>query len=165
MAVGHVPLTNDASCGYGGWTRDRTRHRGQHTPASIDNHLARLLGGDTDHRHWVARRRNQPEDTGVLLALAQDPEPTVRATAAAGLAHLGATDRGGSTTVNGLLQALRDQGISVAHAAALSQEDHRNVTALEVLTTLSEHPSAQVRTICTGFLTKNQRTGSPAAQQ
>ena len=59
--------------------------------------LARLLTGDADHRASASRlalHLGPSVAAGVLTSLAQDPEPSVRASAASCLARLVADDSG-----------------------------------------------------------------------
>jgi hypothetical protein len=114
------------------------------------NRLLELLAGDADHRRWaarLARRLARPEDVGVLVVLARDPEPEVRAAAAAGLAFLVGAGRGGALAVNGLQRCLRDPGTLVAAsiAATLAEVAASTPPAQAVLTSLCGHVSASVR--------------------
>jgi len=112
--------------------------------------LLDLLAGDAVHRQSAARaahRLTRPEDIGVLITLARDPEPPVRATAAAALASLVATDRGGPLAAAALQRCVHDRGMSVplSVAAALTNEVTRSAAADTVLDNLRLHPSAAVR--------------------
>lgn len=117
--------------------------------------LLELLSGDSDHRCWAARvasRLARPADTGVLVVLAHDPEPEVRATAASGLASLVATARGGELAVNVLQRCLQDPGTKVPLGIALTLAgvSDRSPDAEVALTVLRGHASAYVRTTATG---------------
>jgi hypothetical protein len=112
--------------------------------------LLDLMGGNGLHRQSAARaarRLGRPEDVGVLIALAADPDPAVRATAAAALAHLVATHLDGTIALAALRRCLRDPGTSVAVsiAAALASEATRSTAADAVLVELRSHRSAAVR--------------------
>jgi HEAT repeat protein len=89
----------------------------------VSRGLVHLLAGDAYHRRWAAqvtRRLTRPEDVGVLAALANDDDPGVRASAAAGLASLVAADEGGEMAAEGLEHCLRDPGTRVlANIAAV----------------------------------------------
>jgi hypothetical protein len=113
-------------------------------------HLLALLGGDLYHRQWaaaVARRLGRLEDIGMLVTLAQDPEPEVRGTAAAGLASMVAEERGGTFAAKGLQHCLSDPGtlVPISIAAALTHAPTRSRTAQKALTDLRSHLSARVR--------------------
>jgi hypothetical protein len=117
---------------------------------TIGHQLVVLLAQDSAHRHWAARlahRLARPETTGVLLTLSQDPEPAVRAAAAAGLAFLVAAERGGAIAMNGFQRCLRDPGTAVpaSVAATLAKTPTRSPVADEALTHLCGHASAYVR--------------------
>jgi hypothetical protein len=119
-------------------------------PDRGNEQLVDLLAGDPSHRESaarVARHLNRPEGIGVLVALARDPEPAVRATAAAALASLVAVDQGGRLAAAALDRCADDPGCSVpiSLAAALSQESTRSPATNTVLGHLRYHRSAAVR--------------------
>lgn len=131
---------------------------------TIAHQLVTLLAQDSAHRQWAARlacRVTRPETTGVLVTLSQDPEPAVRAAAAAGLASLVATERGGAIAVNGFQRCLRDPGTAVPAnvAATLATTPTRSPIADEALTRLCGHASAYVRATAASALGH----GDPAA--
>lgn len=120
------------------------------TPTGAVDPLLDLLAGNALHRQsaaGTAYRLTRPEDIGVLVSLARDPEPSVRATAAAALASLVAADRGGPLAAATLQRCVHDPGMSVALsvAAALANEVTRSPAADTVLDGLRLHPSAAVR--------------------
>lgn len=119
---------------------------------AIADRLVSLLAEDTDHRRSavrVAHRLGRSEDVGVLVALSQDPEPRLRADAAAGLAALVATARGGPIALTGLRRRLADPGtwVPINVAVTLAAQKARTQTADEILDGLLSHRSARVRAI------------------
>jgi len=117
--------------------------------------LLDLLGGDFSQRQWaaqVARRLNRPEHTGILVALAHDSDPSVRAVAAMGLASLVAAGQGDAVALSGLQRCLSDPGILVPHkiASVLASWPKRNQEAKDALTALSTHISARIRSLAGG---------------
>lgn len=119
-------------------------------PDRGEDQLLSLLAGDPSHRESaarVARRLNRPEGIGVLVTLTSDPEPAVRATAAAALASLVAVDRGGPLAAAALHRCAADPGCSVpiSLAAALAQETTRSPATDTVVDHLRSHRSAAVR--------------------
>jgi tetratricopeptide (TPR) repeat protein len=114
--------------------------------------LLSLLAGGADERQWaarLARRLGRTEDTGVLLALAQDRDPGVRAAAGAGLAFLVAAEQGGGAAADGLWRCVRDSGTRVPAAVAdwLAHAPDRGEVAQDALARLCTHASAYVRGI------------------
>jgi hypothetical protein len=114
--------------------------------------FADLLAGDADHRRWAAwaaRHLTHSEDRGILLALAQDAEPRVRAAAAGALASIVAEVGGDAVTLIGLAGCLDDPGTLVPRsvAGALARVDARSAAAEEILAGLRDHLSASVRLI------------------
>jgi hypothetical protein len=123
---------------------------GGHSESEHAGMLQRLLAGSTDQRTWaarLARRRGDPEDTGVLFTLTHDTEPDVRASAADGLALLVATGRGGPFAEAGLRHCLKDPGIRVPLAVAgrLADTPTTNSVAQAALEILTKHAYAPVR--------------------
>ena len=112
--------------------------------------LLDLLSGRPDHRYWaalIARRLKRPQDTGVLLSLTQDPDPDVRAGAAAGLASLVSTEPEDSIVASALQHCLRDPGrkVPATIAVVLADASDRGPAARHALAELRTHPSAFVR--------------------
>ncbi len=119
--------------------------------------LLDLLSGRAGHRYWaalVARRLRRPQDIGVLVDLAHDPDPDVRAGAAAGLASLVSAVPEDDIVRGALQQCLRDPGRKVAAtiAVVLAGDDHRGQVAQDTLDQLRTHPSAFVRATVTRAL-------------
>jgi hypothetical protein len=117
----------------------------------IDDSLDRipdLVAGESGDRRWaaqVAGRAQRSEDIGVLITLAADADPGVRAAAASGLAALVADGRGGSSARRALERCIDDPGAQVpAHVAGTLAAVGGDV-AVELLAGLREHPSAFVR--------------------
>jgi Domain of unknown function (DUF4365) len=112
--------------------------------------LLDLLSGRPDHRYWavlIARRLKRPQDIGVLVSLTQDPDPDVRAGAAAGLASLVATESEDSLVASALQQCLRDPGrkVPATIAVVLADAGDHGPVAHQALNELRGHPSAFVR--------------------
>lgn len=112
--------------------------------------LVALLAGRTEQRSWVARvarRRGTPADVGLLVGLAQDPEPEVRAAAASGLALLVARADGGELAVHGLRHCCIDEGtlVPLYVVRALEQVEDLSTDARRAVESLTDHPSARVR--------------------
>ncbi len=119
--------------------------------------LLDLLVGDADHRQWAARaagRLGRRQDTGVLVTLAQDSEPEVRAAAAAGLASLVAAGSDDSLAFSGLQRCLLDPGSAVPFSIAdtLASAPSLEAGAQEALIGLRRHPSVRVRLAATGVI-------------
>lgn len=121
--------------------------------------LPALLGGDTAGRVSAARlagRRRSPADIGVLLVLATDREPAVRAAAARGLVRalaLAAEDQR-PVVLAGLVRCSADPGSRVprALAAELRGPDQAPAQAVaDVLQVLRGHPSASVQGMVEGL--------------
>ncbi len=122
----------------------------------IDDSLDRLtdlVAGEPGDRQWaaqVAGQAGRPEDVGVLMTLAADADPNVRAAAAFGLAALVAAGRGGPPARGALERCIDDPGAQVpAHVAGTLSGVGGDV-AKELLETLREHPSAFVRAYTAG---------------
>lgn len=115
-----------------------------------DPQLAKLLGGDGQERNYAALLVAQlptSEHKGVLIALARDGDPRVRATAAGVIAHLIAADEE-SDGFTGAFEACRsDPGRSVplAVAMALVGVEWRSDRIRPALVRLGQHRSAAVR--------------------
>ncbi len=112
--------------------------------------LLDLLSGRADHRYWaalVARRLRRPQDTGILVDLAHDPDPDVRAGAAAGLASLVSTVPEDDIVRGALQQCLRDPGrkVPATIAVVLADASDRGPVARHALDELRTHPSAFIR--------------------
>jgi hypothetical protein len=112
--------------------------------------LLDLLSGRPDHRYWaalIARRLKRPQDTGVLVSLTQDPNPDVRAGAAAGLASLVSMESEDSIVASALQHCLRDPGrkVPATIAVVLADAGDRGPVARHALNALRTHPSAFVR--------------------
>lgn len=119
--------------------------------------LVGLLGGNSEDRRWgarIARRMARPEDTGILLVLAQDVESEIRASAAAGLAALVAAGRGGAMAQAGLARCVRDPGVRVVShvVTALAEAPNLSPASKDALRHLAYHHSAFVRTTATQVL-------------
>jgi len=119
--------------------------------------LLDLLSGRADYRYWaalIARRLKRPQDTGVLVSLTQDPDPDVRAGAAAGLASLASTAPEDDIVRGALQQCLRDPGrkVPATIAVVLAGDNHRGQAAQDALDQLRTHPSAFVRATVTRAL-------------
>lgn len=112
--------------------------------------LPALLAGDIDARRSavrIATRLRRDEETGLLLALAWDDDPSVRASAAQGMANLAADGLGGPVILAAVRRAAADPGRRVpgAIAAALSERESLPANVAGVLDLLRTHASAAVR--------------------
>ncbi|MFF3671847.1 DUF4365 domain-containing protein [Microtetraspora malaysiensis] len=124
-------------------------------PADLDA-LLKLLSGEPRDRQWGARLAGRlattpdAETTGIIIALAGDEHPGVRAAAAAQLAYLVADEIAGAATTKAFERCLADPGVSVPRAivGTVSTFPPGNETARRSLAHLREHPSAQVRAAC-----------------
>ncbi len=119
--------------------------------------LLDLLSGRSDHRYWaalIARRLKRPQDTGVLVSLTQDPDPDVRAGAAAGLASLVSIEPENSIVASALQHCLRDPGrkVPATIAVVLADASDRGPVTRHALDELRTHPSAFVRATVTRAL-------------
>jgi hypothetical protein len=113
--------------------------------------LARLLAGDADHRIWASRlalHLGPSVAAGVLTLLAQDPEPSVRASAASCVARLVADGSGDSLAVVALQRCTEDPGTKVPQSIAETMADRplRTIVASDILRQMASHRSALVRT-------------------
>jgi hypothetical protein len=111
-----------------------------------------LLRGDAQDRQWavhVAHRLGTTEYTGILVALSDDQDVAVRATAAAALAVLVGDDAGGPLAAAALLHATRESGVLVPKeiARVLRSADTLPAPAARALDELRSHPSAGVRAL------------------
>jgi len=116
----------------------------------LSSQLAALLAGPPRHRAWAAHLAasvDSDDYVGALVALSQDDDPEVRATAGSCAARLVATNRGGLLAEATLRCAATDQGrrVPAAIAATLTSAESQNDVTREVLERLQEHPSARVR--------------------
>jgi HEAT repeat protein len=110
--------------------------------------LTDLVAGEAGDRRWaaqVAGQSGRPEDVGILMALAADGDPDVRAAAASGLAALVAEGRGGAPARIALKRCISDPGARVPANVAGTLRAVGGDVADELLATLREHPSAYVR--------------------
>lgn len=110
--------------------------------------LTDLVAGESGDRRWaaeVAGQTGRPEDVGVLLTLAADDDPHVRAAAAFGLASLVAQNKGGALARRSLERCIEDPGAMVPAHIAGALHIHGGDVAEEFLSMLRKHPSAFVR--------------------
>jgi hypothetical protein len=117
--------------------------------------LIALLRGDAQDRQWavhVAYRPGTTENTGILIALTDDDDVQVRASAASALAALVADESGGALATTALLRAGQDPGVLVpqAIASALSTKENLPTAAAKMLKELRTHPSGRVRALALG---------------
>jgi hypothetical protein len=120
--------------------------------ADAASRVIQLLRGDAQDRQWavhVAHRLGTTEYTGILVALSDDQDVAVRATAAAALAVLVADDAGGPLAATALLHTAREPGVLVPKeiARALARTNTLPAPAAMVLDELRSHPSASVRAL------------------
>ncbi|MEU5867254.1 DUF4365 domain-containing protein [Nonomuraea sp. NPDC047529] len=127
------------------------------SPESADlDGLLKMLSGQPLDRQWAARlagrltTTTESETAGILITLASDEHPSVRATAAAQLAYLAGEEIAGPMALRALERCLDDPGVSVPYAIArtLATFSPDNKAARRVLVRLRDHPSAQVRAAC-----------------
>jgi hypothetical protein len=114
-----------------------------------------LLAGAPQDRQWavhVAHRLGAAEYTGILVALTDDQDVAVRASAASALAVLARDDKGGPLAAAALLRAASEPGVLVPQeiAGALASAEELPPPAKKVLEQLRSHPSARVRTLARG---------------
>ena len=117
--------------------------------------LIALLRGDAQDRQWavhVAYRPGTTENTGILIALTDDEDVQVRASAASALAALVADESGGALATTALLRASQVPGVLVpqAIASALSTKENLPTAAAKMLEELRTHPSGRVRALALG---------------
>jgi hypothetical protein len=129
---------------------------GAYDAEATSEQLLTLLTGTHDDRLWavaVASRARQPEHLGLLVRLCQDPDPDLRANAAASLASVIAAGNGGTLATAGLRRCLADPGTTVPQlvAKALVQAPSLAPAAQDALTALHDHPSARVRSTSRHF--------------
>lgn len=112
-----------------------------------------LVTGGPDRRAWAARLagyRAQPEDVGLLTALARDSEPNVRASAADSLTRIVADGPGNHTAEAAFRHALRDPGLIVPLRIS------NTLTSIQISSPaidsareyLARHPFRPVRRLC-----------------
>lgn len=109
-----------------------------------------LIGGGAADRKsaaGIAAQFRHPEGIGILIALSNDPEPGVRASAAYALTGLMAESSGPSPALSAVHRCARDPGTQVpaAVAAALSALTSLTTDAASILAELRGHISAAVR--------------------
>jgi hypothetical protein len=94
---------------------------------------------------------------GVLVALASDPEPRVRASAARVIAERAVADPSARAQ---LPMLIADRGVLVAQAVSDAAADHPQLLAFGELRPLADHISCRVRSIFERhrFETKGART-------
>jgi hypothetical protein len=112
---------------------------------SIDQ-LSRLARGDLDDRRAAASLARASDDElsmGVLVALAGDPHPQVRAVASRAIADRAAA--GDTTARIQLPYLLQDCGVLVPLALASAVSDHPQLADLDEFQPLRTHISARVR--------------------
>ena len=110
--------------------------------------IASLLRGGTSDRKWAAftvRYIETAESAGTLAALSSDPQPEVRAAAAAGLARLAVAGVGGPQAASALRACLDDPGIQVPAQMAATLGDLSGPAADHLREPLRGHQSARVR--------------------
>jgi Domain of unknown function (DUF4365) len=123
---------------------------GELDPDGAADRVLDLLAQDSHHRQWaahVATRMGQQTDVGILSALIEDSDVSVRAVAAAGLASLVAAGQGGALAMTGLRRSAAESGVLVPLNVAdvLSRAETLTAEAEPVLDDLRNHPSARVR--------------------
>lgn len=109
-----------------------------------------LASAGADRRAWAARlagQRAQPEDIGLLAALACDTEPEVRASAAAALTRIMADHPGSPLAEATFLHALQDPGLTVplTISVTLASVTNSNAAIESARKHLSGHPFQPVR--------------------
>lgn len=114
-----------------------------------------LLAGSAQDRQWavhVAHRLGAAEYTGILVALTDDQDVSVRASAASALAVLARDDNGGPLAAAALLRAASEPGVLVPKeiARVLASAEELPPPAKKVLEELRSHPSSRVRTLARG---------------
>jgi len=132
--------------------------------AATASGLLSLLAGGSEQREWaakVARRLGRPEDTGVLVTLAQDPEPEVRAAAAVGLALMVIAGTGGADASNAVKRCALDPGVQVQGSIVntLSGAPISGPASKEPLTELLSSPSAYIRATARRTLKRHEGRG------
>lgn len=117
----------------------------------VDDSLDRLFElvaggrGDRQAAARVARQAGRPEDVGVLIVLAADPDPDVRAGAASGLAALLATGVATPSVRWALERCLEDPGALVPAHIAGTLRSLYGAKCDDLLARLRGHRSAFVR--------------------
>ncbi|MEW2477512.1 DUF4365 domain-containing protein [Micromonospora gifhornensis] len=114
-------------------------------------YLSTLARGNLEDRRaaaLLARNSRDELSMGVLIALAGDHEPRVRAAAARVIAERAAA--GESTARAQLPFLIEDGGVLVAKAIAAATREHRQLADFDELRPLRTHISAQVRVVFSG---------------
>ncbi len=112
-----------------------------------EGHLAELLRADVRGRTaavLVAASTGGQLGLGVLVALASDPEPGVRASAARVVAERAVADTSARAQLPTLIA---DRGVLVAQAISDAAADHPQLLAFGELRPLADHISCRVRSI------------------
>lgn len=122
--------------------------------------LASLLAGNSDQRSWatqLALRLLPAVAAGVLAPLTQDPEPSVRRSAASDLAQLAAASTGDALALAALRRCAEDPGTRVPRsiANALTSRPEPTAVASDILRKLASHRSASVRTTVADYLRRS----------
>jgi len=110
--------------------------------------LVELLSGTHAERRWAALvggRTDDPEVLGLLVTLAADDDPAVRAAAAASLARAVARGEGTLLAESALRACIADPGALVPANVAGALRAVGGQAAETLLGPLREHPSAYVR--------------------
>lgn len=98
-------------------------------------------------RHLILAlaRRADPSDTGVLVALAGDPDPRIRAAVGAALSYWVVKDMSTTMALDALNHLLADHGTLVARNVVSSWPDEPNERVRPLAEALTSHLSARVR--------------------
>jgi hypothetical protein len=122
----------------------------------ISAHITRLLDGQPSRREWaavIAGRNDNPFNRGLLVSLASDDDPDVRAAACAWLVFCAAQNTSPLLSA-ALRRAAADPGRSVAVQLGFglerlqgSEDTKGRALAAELAETLAAHPSARVRAL------------------
>jgi uncharacterized protein DUF4365 len=122
-------------------------------PYESSARLVDLLGGGPADRRWaahVAARADGQEHLGLLVTLAADAVPSVRAAAARGLATAVAAADAGPLARRALEVCIEDPGTLVPNHIAAALQAAGGETAEAFLSRLREHISAYVREAAAG---------------
>ena len=92
----------------------------------------------------LARRAN-PEDASVLIALATDPDPSIRAAVASALSYWLVTGVSSEIATDALTALLADQGTLLARRVVAEWPGDSNERLRPLAMLLLDHPSARVR--------------------
>lgn len=114
--------------------------------------LVRLLAGDAADRGWATKlavHLAPPVAAGVLVPLTEDPEPSVRASAASALAWLVVTGAAETMATAALNRSAKDPGTLVPRhiAKILTDRAEPNTATVELLRELQTHCAATVRSM------------------